>query len=226
MSANFPEFGDVLGWAESSAVIYANSVIGARAKRNSIMVDACVAVTGLTPDFELLHDEHQRGEVLIKLDIDEMDDDALGFVIGESIVDCIPVLTQYPFDQVQLKNLGASMAASGGITMFHVEGLTPECPSLDAAFDGAPAETNHHHPEGHRLDRPAQAESGMVVFGCPQMTLNEVEQVGQHFVGKQVSRKTLFISCRAIMRRCASCRFMISWSRRALNCTPIAHLPG
>jgi hypothetical protein len=194
-SANVPEFGDILGWAESSAVIFANSVIGARSNRNSIMVDICMAVTGLTPEFGLLYDENRRGQVLVKLDIDEMDDDALGYLVGKRVVDKVPVLTHYPFDRVQLKNMGAAMAASGGVGMFHVEGVTPECPSLDTVFDAEPAETitiTQRDLEGLRLAGPKQGASGMVVFGCPQMTLDEVQDVGRHFVGKRVRRKTLF----------------------------------
>jgi len=194
-SANVPEFGDILGWAESSAVIYANSVIGARSNRNSIMVDICMAVMGLTPEFGLHWDENRKGDVLIKLDVDEMDDDAVGYLVGEQLVDKIPVLTHFPFDKVQLKNLGATMAAAGGIAMFHVEGLTPECPSLEAVFDKDPEQTitiTQKDIDALRLDKPRQEETGLVVFGCPQMTLDEVKQVGEHFVGKQVKRRTLF----------------------------------
>jgi predicted aconitase len=193
--ANVPGFGDVLGWAESSAVIYANSVIGARSNRNSIMVDVCMAVTGLAPEFGLLWEQNRRGQVLVKLDIERMDDDAVGFLVGQRVVDKIPVLTHHPFDKVQLKNLGAAMAAAGAIAMFHVEKLTPECPSLDAVFLSDPLQTitiTQDDIDSLRLDRPKQEESGMVVFGCPQMTQQEVEQVGRHFVGKRVKRKTLF----------------------------------
>jgi len=195
MSANVPEFGDVLGWAESSAVIYANSVIGARTNRNSIMVDVCMAVTGLTPEFGLLYDRNRRGQVLVRLDIEDMDAAALGFVVGQRVVDRIPVLTHYPFDNVELKNLGAAMAASGAIGMFHVDGLTPECPSLDSVFDGEPAETvtiTQTEIDAVRDGRPNQDRAGMVIFGCPQMTLDEVKHVGQYFVGKKVRKPTLF----------------------------------
>lgn len=193
--SNVPEFGDILGWAESSAVVYANSVAGARTNRNSIMVDVCMAVTGLTPEFGLLWDENRKGDVLVKLDIDEMDDDAVGFIVGQSIVDKVPVLTHHPFDKVQLKNLGATMAAAGGVGMFHVEGVTPECPNLDAVFDDKPQEVitiTQQDIDNLRLARPKQEKSGMVVFGCPQMTIEEVKDVGQHFVGKKVKRRTLF----------------------------------
>ena len=196
MKSNVPQFGDILGWAESSAVVYANSVIGARSNRNSIMVDVCMAVTGLTPEFGLLLDENRKGNVLVKIDgIENMDDDALGFLVGSKLVDKIPVFTHYPFDKVQLKNLGATMAASGGVGMFHVEKLTPECPSLEAVFDKEPDEVitiTQKDIDALRLSRPKQEDSGLVVFGCPQMTLDEVKQVAQHFVGKKVKRRTLF----------------------------------
>jgi predicted aconitase len=193
--SNVPAFGDILGWAESSAVVYANSVIGARTNRNSLMVDMCMAVTGLAPEFGLLYDENRKGNVLVKLDVDEMDDDAVGFIVGQQIVDKVPVLTHYPFDKVQLKNLGATMAASGGVGMFHVEGVTPECPSLDAVFTKDPEQVitiTQKDIDGIRLSAPKQEETGLVVFGCPQMTLDEVKEVGRHFVGKKVKRRTFF----------------------------------
>jgi len=193
--ANVPSFGDILGWAESSAVVYANSVIGARSNRNSIMVDVCMAVTGLTPEFGLLLDENRRGQVLVKLDVEEMDDDAVGFLVGQHLVDKVPVFTHFPFDKVQLKNLGATMAAAGGVGLFHVIGLTPEAPTMEAVFDREPDEIitiTQRDIDALRLSSAKQEDSGIAVFGCPQMTLEEVEQVGAHFIGKRVKRRTLF----------------------------------
>lgn len=195
-SANVPEFGDVLGWAESSAIIYANSVIGARSNRNSIMVDICQAVTGLTPEFGYLFDENRRGQVLVRLDIDEMDAPALGFLVGQIAVDRNPVLTHYPFSNAELKNMGAAMASSGGVTMFGVEGLTPEAPDLDTAFGGRePAETvtiTQKDIDGVRAERSARHGAEQIVFGCPQMTLEEVTEISRHFVGKRVARPVSF----------------------------------
>lgn len=194
--ANVPEFGDILGWAESSAIIYANSVIGARSNRNSIMVDLCQAVTGLTPEFGYLYDENRKGEVLIKLDIDNMDAPALGFLVGQIAVDRNPVLTHYAFDKAELKNMGAAMASSGGVTMFGVEGLTPEAPDLDTAFGGRePAETvtiTQKDIDGVRAERSVQHDASQIAFGCPQMTLDEVMEIGQHFVGKKVAKPVTF----------------------------------
>jgi predicted aconitase len=193
-SANVPEFGDILGWAESSAVIFANSVRGARTNRNSIMVDVCMAVTGLTPEFGLLYAENRKGTVLIKLDIDEMDDDALGFVVGQRVVDGIPVFTHFPFNETSLKNLGATMAAAGGVGMFHVAGVTPECPNVEAVFDKDPEvwTVTQKDIDAVRYDRAKQDETGMVIFGCPQMTLDEINEVAPYFIGKKVAKRTLF----------------------------------
>lgn len=193
-SANVPEFGDILGWAESSAVIYANSVKGARTNRNSIMVDVCMAVTGLTPEFGLLFPENRKGTVLIKLDIDAMDDDALGFVVGQKVVDGIPVFEHFPFNESSLKNLGATMAAAGGVGMFHVIGVTPEAPNAEAVFDKEPEvwTITQKDIDAVRYERAKQDQTGMVVFGCPQMTLDEIKEVAPYFVGKKVSKRTLF----------------------------------
>ena len=193
--ANVPAFGDILGWAESSAVIWANSVKGARTNRNSIMMDICQAATGLTPEFGYLLDENRRGQLLVRLDIERMDAAALGRVIGRTAVDRVPVLSHYPFSPTELKNMGAAMASSGGVTLFHVVGLTPEAPTLDAVFDGDPAETvtvTQHDLDALSASPEVQEESGLIAFGCPQMTLAEAEEIGRHFVGKRVNRRVLF----------------------------------
>lgn len=195
-TVNVPEFGDVLGWAESSAIIFANSVIGARSNRNSIMVDICQAVTGLTPEFGYLLDANRRGQVLVKLDIDNMDAPALGFLIGRIAVDRIPILTHYPFSMSEMKNMGAAMASSGGVSMFGVEGVTPEAPDLDTAFGGHEPEEivtiTQKELDGVAADQESQQRSSMIAFGCPQMTLEETEDIARHFVGKKVAKPVTF----------------------------------
>lgn len=196
LDVNRPAFGDILGWAESSAVIYANSVIGARSNRNSIMVDICQAVTGLTPEFGLLLDENRGGQIRVKLEADVMDAQALGFLLGRHCVDRSPVLDHYPFSVAELKNMGAAMAASGGVSLFHVIGLTPEAPTEEAAFLGREPEKTitltQQDLTGVRASGEVQSDSKIVAFGCPQMTLEEAEEIGRHFVGKRVRRRVLF----------------------------------
>jgi predicted aconitase len=191
--ANVPGPGDRLGWAESSAVQYANSVLGARTNRNSLVIDLCSAVTGLTPEFGYLLDENRRGRLLVKLAIDHMDPSALGFIIGKRAVGWVPVLEHHDFSKVDLKNLGGSMASSGAVALFHVEGVTPEAPDMQAVFDGEPEETitiTQKDLDELRFERPLEAN--MVVFGCPQMTLDEALELAPHFEGKRVRRPTWF----------------------------------
>jgi predicted aconitase len=190
---NIPKQGDCLSWAESSAVQYANSVLGARTNRNSILIDICSSVTGFTPEFGYLLDENRRGRILVKLEINEMDASGLGFLIGKKVVDKVPVIENYDFSKIELKNMGGAMAASGGVALFHVEGVTPEAPDLVTVFDGDPKEVitiTQKDLDSLRFKDPGSATS--VVFGCPQMTYEEAVILGQHFVGKKTKLPTWF----------------------------------
>ena len=192
---NIPQFGDILAWAESSAVIYANSVIGARTNRHALLADICQAILGLTPEFGFLLDENRGAQVRVHLDVQTMDAPALGFLLGQKCMDRTPLLDHYPFSQAELKNLGGAMAASGGVTMFHVLGLTPEAPDEETALRGqAPQETltiTQRDLDALRADHGVQKNTAMVAIGCPQMTLEEITQVAGHFVGKRVKKKTM-----------------------------------
>lgn len=192
---NVPEFGDILGWAESSAIIYANSVIGARSNRNGIMVDICQAVTGLAPEFGFLLNENRKGEVRVHLDVEQMDANALGYILGKVCVERTPVIDRYPFNKTELKQLGAAMASSGGVTMFHVLGLTPEAQDEGNLFNDTPVETvtiTQADLDKVRDSRALQQSAKTIAFGCPQMTLEEALEVGSHFRGKRVTKPTYF----------------------------------
>lgn len=190
---NAPGLGDVLGWAESSAVQYANSVLGARTNRNSVLIDLCSAVTGVTPEFGYLLDENRRGRIMVKLEVERMDASALGFIVGQKAVDRVPVIEHYDFDRAQLKNMGGAMAAAGGVALFHVEGVTPEAPDLEAVFDSAPEAVitiTQQDLDGLRTKDPDSAS--MVVFGCPQMTFDETMELADNFCGARVKKPTWF----------------------------------
>ena len=192
-SANVPAFGDRLAWAESSAVAFANSVLGARTNRNSTLIDICSAVTGLTPEFGFLLDEHRRGQVLVRLEAKHVDASGLGFIIGREVVDRVPVLERIDLTPAELKNMGGSMAASGGVALYHIEGVTPEAPDLASVFDGEPERTitvTQGDLDALRADDPGRA--ALVVFGCPQMTFEEATALGERFAGRRVTRPTWF----------------------------------
>ncbi|MFA6451510.1 MAG: aconitase X catalytic domain-containing protein [bacterium] len=192
-NANVPALGDRIAWAESSAVQYANSALGARTNRNSILIDVCGAVTGLTPEFGYLLDENRRGRVLVRIKIDRMDPPALGYIIGKTVVDRVPVIEHYPFSREELKNMGGAMAASGGVALFHVEGVTPEAPDMKTVFDGSPKETITITQADLDAMRSKNTEKiRHVIFGCPQMTADEAAALAERFAGKKTALPVWF----------------------------------
>jgi predicted aconitase len=142
-----PAFGEHVAWAESNAIVFANSVLGARTNRYGDFIDICAAVTGRVPDHGLHTDEGRRATVRLRLGgIPERlpDDDlfypVLGHLLGRragSEVAAVDGLPPEPTED-RLKAIGASAASSGAVALFHAIGVTPEAPTWDAvAADGA-----------------------------------------------------------------------------------------
>ncbi len=190
---NIPSPGTIIAWAESSAVQFANSALGARTNRNSVAIDLCSAVTGRTPHFGYILDENRRGQVLVKVKAKNIDFPALGYLIGKKVVNRVPVIEHLECSRDDLKNMGAAMAASGAVALFHVEGITPEAPSLKEIFDREPeAVITITGDDLDSLRSFKNANPEMVVFGCPQMTMREVKAIGECFRGKSVKLPTYF----------------------------------
>ena len=146
-----PGFGEQVAWGESNAIVFANSVIGARTNRYGDFIDLCCAITGRAPAWGLHLDDARRGEVLFRLSgfphTDEASDTlytAIGLIVGQKAGERVPVIEELPrpATEDQLKALGAAAATTGSVAMFHAVGITPEAPTLDAALGGRqPAET-------------------------------------------------------------------------------------
>ncbi|MER8847439.1 MULTISPECIES: aconitase X [Mesorhizobium] len=144
-----PEFGQQIAWGESNAIVFANSVIGARTNRYGDFIDLCCAMTGRAPAWGLHLSENRRGRILFELDVaDGEPSDSLfvgvGLIIGQASGDLVPVISglPQPRDEDQLKALGAAAATTGAVALFHAVGITPEAGTLDEAFRGqAPEET-------------------------------------------------------------------------------------
>ncbi|MBZ9675730.1 aconitase X [Mesorhizobium sp. ES1-1] len=144
-----PEFGQQIAWGESNAIVFANSVIGARTNRYGDFIDLCCALTGRAPAWGLHLSDNRRGRILFELDIAEpAPSDSLfvgvGLIVGQASGDRIPVISGLPRprDEDQLKALGAAAATTGAVALFHAVGITPEAGTLDEAFQGhAPEET-------------------------------------------------------------------------------------
>ena len=191
---NVPNVGDCLAWSESSAVQFANSVLGARTNRNSLLIDLCSAITGFTPEFGYLLDENRRGKIVVKLNINKMDPSALGFIIGRKVVSKVPVIEHYNFSRSDLKNMGGAMAAAGGIALFHVEGLTPEASDMKAAFAGVEPESiiTITQDDLNAIQTRQTDCSDLVVFGCPQLNLEEACLLASKFSVKRVKKPAWF----------------------------------
>ena len=142
-----PRLGAQIAWAESNAIVFANSVLGARTNRYGDFIDLCCALTGRVPGYGLHLTENRRATVLVALGAlpPEWDDAgpvcvAVGHVIGKRCGERIPVISGLPATTTEddLKALGATAAAAGAVALFHAVGLTPEAPTLEAALRGEP----------------------------------------------------------------------------------------
>ncbi|UPK75602.1 aconitase X catalytic domain-containing protein [Nocardioidaceae bacterium SCSIO 66511] len=142
-----PALGEHIAWAESNAIVFANSVLGARTDRYGDFLDVCAAVTGRAPYAGLHLDENRRAEVVLDcrglgavLDLD-LAYPLLGYIAGGIAGTKNPVFVGLPPEtsQDRLKALGAAAASAGGVALFHVVGVTPEAKTLEAALRGEPA---------------------------------------------------------------------------------------
>ncbi|HEY3211123.1 MAG TPA: aconitase X catalytic domain-containing protein [Actinomycetota bacterium] len=144
--ASRPGRGEQIAWAESNAIVFANSVLGARTDRYGDFIDICAAITGRVPDAGLHRTENRRGQILFtlagipdRLLAEDVLYPVLGHLIGARAGRMIPVLEGLPrtTTEDQLKALGAAAASSGAVALLHVVGVTPEAPTVQDAFQGA-----------------------------------------------------------------------------------------
>jgi hypothetical protein len=193
---NIPVKGQVCAWTESHAVIYINSILGARSTRNGNESTVAAAVTGWVPEFGVLRTENRRARFLIHVETPlrtDTDWGCLGFFAGKHGGLRIPAFTGLRPPRLEAaRQLAAALATSGGAPMFHIVGVTPEAPTLDAAFQGhEPEETRIFGPE--ELARVYQVlttatgpEVDFVYFGCPHATLQEVVELACLLRGKRI----------------------------------------
>jgi hypothetical protein len=194
-----PSFGQQIAWGESNAIVFANSVIGARTERYPDLFDICCAITGRVPAIGLHLTENRAGKILLQLrDVPKAlqgSDDfypVLGHFMGKISLDRIPVVEGMNIvpNEDQLKALGAACASSGAVAMFHMVGVTPEAPTLESAFQGKQPEeiiavTMNMLRESRRELTHTDSEAlDMVVLGSPHFSLAEFKQLAPLVRGK------------------------------------------
>lgn len=143
-----PAFGQQVAWAESNAIVFANSVLGARTHRYGDFIDICAAITGRAPAVGLHLEENRRGQIVF--DLRALPRQlrsaswllpAIGYLVGQRCGNRVPVLLGLEdADEDGLKALGAAAASSGAVALFHAVGVTPEAPTLAAALGGEEAD--------------------------------------------------------------------------------------
>jgi predicted aconitase len=187
-----PAFGSHVAWAESNAIVFANSVLGARTDRYGDFLDIGAAITGRVPDGGLHRDENRKATV--RLDCSPLPsrllaEDAawgvLGQIGGRVAGSGVPVLTGVPGEvsEDQLKAFGAAAASSGGVGLFHVVGVTPEAPTL-AAVAGDGLETLAVRPGEVRAVRDELSTAhdhriDAISLGTPHFSLTEFDRLAQ-----------------------------------------------
>ena len=223
---NKPEKGEVLSWAESSAVVYANSVLGARCNRNSGIMDIMGSIAGFVPYFGLLTDEGRKATWLIKVETSKKPEaQLLGSAIGMKVMEDVPYITGLDkwlgtelTDEAcaYLKDFGAATASNGAVGLYHIENLTPEAKEQGGALlcdnvqtfvvtDEVLEQTRASYPV---MWKNPDAQPKLCFVGCPHMSLQQlkdwtvaVEEGLKASGSKKVCIPTVFTTAPAVKKQ-------------------------
>lgn len=222
---NTPKEGDILSWSESSAVVYANSVLGARCNRNSGIIDLMGSVVGYVPCFGLLTDEGRKASWIVEIRTSKKPEaQLLGSAIGMKVMEDVPYIvgldqwlggTLDEGAKTYLKDFGAATASNGAVGLYHVEGITPEAvrQGRELIADGAQtyviddAELQRVYDSYPVVWKNKSAKPKLCFMGCPHMSLEQlttwtqrVEQGLKESGQKKVVIPTVFTAAPAVIR--------------------------
>lgn len=189
---NIPQKGDILGWAESSAVVYVNSVLGARCNRNSGVIQMMNEILGYVPEFGFLTDDGRKADWIIEVNTSHRPDpQVLGSAIGMKVIEQVPYikglsrwlgnnLNQQAKDY--LKDMGAASASNGAVGLYHVDGLTPEAVEMGDALirDNAKiyviddAELQRIQDSYPCIWKEPEKDAQLCFIGCPHMSQDQI----------------------------------------------------
>ncbi|MCL2143240.1 MAG: aconitase X catalytic domain-containing protein [Methanomassiliicoccaceae archaeon] len=203
---NVPSFGDHVAWAESSALSFVNSCIGARTNREGGPGALAAAIVGRTANYGLHLDENRAPTVIIDADIDDtlFHHSLLGQAVGSVIAGGIPYFRNISPDTEAMKTMAAAMAAAGSVAMFHVDGVTPE----SSLYDVSSLEVIHI---GKKEMSDAHAslstsdDAQLIAFGCPHLTVREMTEMASFLKDKKKKRNDVdiwFCTSSAVRESC------------------------
>ncbi len=193
-AGNVPKRGEVLSWAESSAVVYANSVLGARCNRNSGIIEMMGSIAGFVPEFGLLTDDGRRADWVVEVRTSKLPDaQLLGSAVGMKVLEKVPYvrgLDKWLGTQLNdaacayLKDFGAACASNGSVGLYHIENLTPEAVDEGSALvrENAPvyvvddAELQRVKDSYPCIWKDLDAKPKLCFMGCPHMTLHQLQE--------------------------------------------------
>ena len=221
---NKPLKGEILSWAESSAVVYANSVLGARCNRNSGIIDIMGSIVGYVPYFGLLTDEGRKATWIIEVKTSKKPEaQLLGSAIGMKVMEDVPYikgLDKWLGNELNdaacsfLKDFGAATASNGAVGLYHVDGLTPEAVELGESLiaEGAKtyviddAELQRVYNSYPVIWKNKDASPKLCFMGCPHMSLEQlkswtvrVEDALREAGNKKIIVPTVFTSAPAVI---------------------------
>lgn len=192
--------GDIFSWTGSSGVVFANSVLGARGNMEGAVTNYCVAITGKVPKYRLHLDENRKGQVLVdcnELNFKEFTDadyGAFAFHVAKLVGDQILVFDGLPKEMglEELRNIASPLHVSGAVPMFHIPGITPEAPTLEAALGGKKPEKVQVDMKDVKatydeISTASEDRVDMVNFGCPHLTYGEIRRIAKTLEGEKLN---------------------------------------
>ena len=206
LAGNLPRFREHIAWSESSAISFSNSVIGARTNREGGPSALAAALCGVTPNYGLHLDENRKPQVLVEVDVkleDSADFGALGYAVGKQVKNRTPYFKGIKdADTDQLKALGAAMAASGAVALYHIEDLTPEAHLMEVKGLEKLSVSNKDVDETFSKLTTGK-EPDIVILGCPHSSLREIMTVSRKLEGKRL-KKPLWVCTSRMVKEAAN----------------------
>lgn len=198
---NLPHYREHIAWSESSAVSFANSVIGARTNREGGPSSLAAAICGITPNYGLHLAENRNPNYLIDVKVDlknKSDFAALGYLVGKAVENKIPYFVGIKnADTDQLKSLGAAMAASGAVALYHVKNLTPEAAIVSTeGLEKITIEEKDIKEAYEKLNTGKNPD--LIVFGCPHASIKEILEIAEKLKGKKLNKQLWICTSRAM----------------------------
>ncbi len=194
---NLPHYGQQIAWAESSAVCYANSVIGARTNREGGPSALAAALTGRTPEYGYHLAENRRPAVTVQVQgrlTENNEFGALGKAVGQRLEESghrpVPYIRGIPQATLaQLKSFCASIATYGGTALFHMEGITPEAVQMTAPAETLVVTQAEIEAANRSMNDALSEEVDFVSLGCPHLSIEEIARIAELLAGKKVVKE-------------------------------------